>query len=151
MGRKFYGDKVLSVNYDDQTITFADGYTPPSGANSVPVNLQTYGYVLVQGTVSGAQGVFVVDTGGDITIFCSAIRSQISSTSSGSPGGTRKAEYMELNGVRYDGIMYYDSSATPADTLKSAYGIDGLIGATFLARFHRASFDYPGKKLILEE
>ena len=151
MGRHFYDNRVVSINYDDKLVTFADAYSPGTGANSVPGNIPgSLGYFLVQGTVSGQSGVFVVDTGGDITIFCSELRAKINNVS-GSPGGTRYADEMVLNGVTYTNIKHYDSSATPADTLKSYYNIDGLIGATFLARFHRATFDYKNSKLILEE
>ncbi len=151
MGRHFYSNKFLSINYDDKLVTFADEYSAPSGANPVPGTVPaSLGYFLVQGTVSGNPGTFVVDTGGDITIFCSELRAKINNVS-GSPGGTRYADEMVLNGVTYTNVMHYDSSATPADTLKSYYDIDGLIGATFLARFHRATFDYKNSKLILEE
>jgi plastocyanin len=150
-GRHFYGNKLLSIDYDNRLVTFADGYSAPAGANSVTASIPgSLGYFLIQGTVSGNAGVFVVDTGGDITIFCSELRAKINNIS-GSPGGTRYADQMVLNGVTYTNIKHYDSSATPADQLKSYYDIDGLIGATFLARFHRATFDYKNSKLILEE
>lgn len=151
MGRHFYSNKVLSVNYPDKLVTFADAYSSPAGSNVVPVQIPaSLGYVLVQGAVSGNAGVFVVDTGGDITIFCSELRAKINNVS-GYPGGTRYADQMVLNGVTYTDIKHYDSSATPADTLKSYYNIDGLIGATFLARFKRATFDYKNSELVLEE
>ncbi len=114
---------------------------------------------VVQGSIDGKQGTFLIDTGGTVNLepeFVAGLGLTMTDSGVGTFAGGKHAPVQGtmLHSVGLGGATAYDVPAhvlpTHASELFDGRHIDGIVGTTLFERY-LATIDYPNQRLILRE
>ena len=132
--------------------------TDPELARAIPIELMQ-NLVVVDVSVDGETGRFLLDTGAGSTIVSRAFAERLGLAEKGriearGAGGNETAAFVEVGSLTVPGIELRDQTLVtlPLDALAGALErpIDGILGYDFLSRF-TVEIDYVEKRLALGE
>lgn len=133
--------------------------TTVDGAEAIVPFVTSDPLPVVQGSIDGKPGTFLIDTGGTVDLepeFVASLGLKMTDSGVGTFAGGRHATVQGtmLHSVRLGGATSYDVPAhvlpTHASELFAGRHIDGIVGTTLFERF-LATIDYPNQRLILRQ
>ena len=140
--------------------TLASFATPPKPIGDLELALDTtrFGLLIIQVSVNGREGNFIVDTGSEMT-FVDAMMLSLSRVGAGRPGiGTKRGLSFRFKEAKIclcsgDDEVYFHMPVAVANLsrIQALLGrrIDGILGVDFLRKLGSVSIDFRSKRLIV--